>query len=452
MSDDIKYINGIVHCNDKISIAITTYSTDSYYTHACLESIRKWKTPRHEVIVACHDQSPLLEYYLKSCKEDGLIDKLFFTPKGYGHTMGVNLCFENATGDVFFNVANDVLIGPCLIDDCAYKLKNEPQIGLIGWHWYNEGTFYNGSQIHSYKLRDEKNPNLSAADEQNIRNAPWFTGKTFAGLGGPKWICLCNTGFFGIRKELWKKIGGFSKTYKHYWADDFLNYAVLEHGLDVRNFESKFRKPEYFYEFQYKNVDVEDRHRHEDRISLDPSLEDVFNHLSGGMSVSERQLLFNIGKSIPENKTILNVGLWRGTSLFIFMEALKNKHMSFIGIDCFDDIEIAAMSAQPAVSREEVSKYMQSFIGIKHHIQLIKANTLKLKEFPKADVIFLDAGHTKECIENDIVLAKAAINPGGLLIFHDYNQPMWPDVKVAIDNHFPKEKIKVFHTIAIVEV
>jgi GT2 family glycosyltransferase/predicted O-methyltransferase YrrM len=451
MSLDIKEISGPVHCNEKISIAVTTYSGQSYYTHACLESIRKWKTPKHELIVACHDQTPLLEYYLKSCQADGLIDKLIFTPHNYGHTMGVNKCFEAATGDVFFNIANDILIGPCLVDDCAYKLRNDKQIGLIGWHWYNDGTFYNGSKIHNYKLRDEKNPKLSANDEKNIRSAPWFTGKTFEALGGPYWLCLCNTAFFGIRKEVWQKVGGFSDKYRHYWADDFLNYAVLEQGLDVRNFEHKFRRTEFFHEFQYLNVDVEDRRRTEDHIELAAPLEAAFAHLDGGMSKLERQLLFYIAKTIPEGKTILNVGLWRGTSLFVFMEALKNKNMKFIGIDCFDDPEIAKMSAQPPVSRNEVISYMQPFIGPNHNIELIKANTLKLSEFPKADVIFLDAGHTKECIENDIKLALPALAAGGLLIFHDYNQPMWPDVTVAINQVFGKENVKSFGTLAIVQ-
>jgi predicted O-methyltransferase YrrM len=331
-------------------------------------------------------------------------------------------------------------------------LRTDKQIGLIGWHWYNDGTFYTGSKINNYKLRDDKNPNLSAADEQNIRAAPWFTGTTFNALGGTYWLCLCNTAFFGIRKDVWQKVGGFSDKYRHYWADDFLNYAVLEQGLDVRHFEHKFRRKEFFHEFQYMNVDVPDRRRTEDHIALDPALEAAFAHLDGGMSILERQLLFYFGKSIPEDKTILNVGLWRGTSLFILMEALKHKAINFIGIDCFDDPEIAKMSSQPAVSRNEVISYMQSFIGAKHNIELIKANTLNLTEFPKADVIFLDAGHTKECITNDIKLAKEAINPGGILIFHDYNQPIWPDVKVVIDANFPKEKIKTFQTIAIVQM
>lgn len=451
MSDN-KLITGKQEYSKRISIALTTYAHDTYYTHACLEAIRSWKTKRHEVLVACHDPSPLLEFYLRACEEEGLIDRLIFTPSEYGHTKGVNLCFDYATGDVLFNIANDIIIGPSIVDDCAYKLQNNKQLGLIGWHWYSDGTFWNNNKINSYRLRDDTKPDMSDVDEANIRKAPWFTGKAFEALGGPKWIHLCNTGFFGIRKELWKKIGGFSTTYRHYWADDFLNYAVLDQGLDISNFEPKFRKSCYFHEFQYSNVDVDDRHRHDDVIKLPEPLQESLTALEGGMSISEGQLLYQVARSVKEGNTVLNVGLWRGASLFIFMEAAKNKEMKFIGIDCFDLPDISVMSGQSPVTRDEVVSYMQPFIGEKHTIQLMKADTLKLNLFPKAHVIFLDAGHTKQCIENDIKLAKQAIVPGGMIIFHDYNQPMWPDVKVVIDANFPKEKIKVFNTLAIVEM
>jgi GT2 family glycosyltransferase/predicted O-methyltransferase YrrM len=435
----------------KISIAVTTYSTQSYYTHACLESIRTWKGNQHELIVACHDQSLLLEYYLKACLQDGLIDLLLFTEPGYGHTRGVNLCLEKARGDIFFNIANDMLIGDVLVGDCAAKLR-EDSVGMVGWHWYSEGETWQGDGTLKYDLRDGDNPFLSPSDEANIRSAPWFTGRAFLGMGGPKWIQLCNTAFFGMRRELWERIGGFDfAKYPHYWADDFLGYAVLDQGLDVIHFEPRFRKSPFFGEFSYDNTEVEHRHRDLDSVPLPPALEDYTEELTGGLSQPERQLLYQIARSLGPHKTVLHVGLWRGVGLMLFLQGLKNQPAEFIGIDCFDDEKVAGYSMQPPVSQTECLRYVSPFLAHHHNLRLIRANTLELDAFPAADVIFVDAGHTRECIEHDIRLAKRALQPGGILIFHDYGQPIWPDVKTAIDSAFSADVIRTFESLVVIQ-
>ena len=247
---EIAWLEGDAFNRDTISIAVTTYGTQSFYTHRCLEAIREWKERRHELLVACHDASPLLEFYVKACAKDGLIDRLIFTPSNSGHTMGVNRCFAEARGNLLFSLANDIELGPVILDDCARRLASNPQLGLIGWHWYNDGTFWDGDRIVRYQLRDAQRPDMDPADEHNIRSAPWFTGRAFQALAGPKWLCLCNTAFFGIRREVWEAVGGFSNTYRHYWADDFLNYAVLDQGLNVEAFPPKFRNDSHFHEIQ----------------------------------------------------------------------------------------------------------------------------------------------------------------------------------------------------------
>jgi GT2 family glycosyltransferase len=446
---DIAWLEGEAFNRDTISIAVTTYGTQSYYTQRCLEAIRSWKERRHEVLVACHDPSLLLEFYLKGCVKDGLIDQLIPTPTGYGHTQGVNCCFASARGHRLFNVANDIELGPVILDDCAQRLASDPQLGLIGWHWYNDGTVWEGDRLARYQLCDPQRPDMEPPEEQNVRSAPWFTGRTFNALGGPKRLCLCNTAFFGIRRDVWQTVGGFSGPYRHYWADDYLGYAVLDQGLNVEAFPGKYRHDAYFHEIQYSNVDVEDRRRNLDAIALPDRLEHYLDFLGGGLQADERQLLYQIARSLPDGATMMHVGLWRGTGLILCMAALK--HATFIGIDCFEMPDVAMQSAQPPVCREEVIEYLQPFLSPGHTVQLIKANTLTMASFPRADVIFIDAGHTEACIENDVRLAKAAIKPGGLLIFHDYGQPAWPAVKSAIDAAFEPQQLRVHNTLCVVQ-
>ncbi len=445
---DSTWLDGQALNRETVSIAVTTYGTQSFYTHGCLEAIREWKHSRHELVVACHDASLLLEFYLKGCVKDGLIDTLIVTPSGYGHTKGVNRCFAEARGNLLFSVANDIELGPAIVDDCAYRLGTNPQLGLVGWHWYNDGTFWEGDRIVRYQLRDEGQPNMDPADERNVRNAPWFTGRTFRALDGPKWLCLCNTAFFGIRREVWNAVGGFGDIYRHYWADDFLNYAVLDQGLNVEAFASKFHNEHHFHEIQYTNTDVEDRRRHADTIAIPSKLEHYLEFLEGGLGSSDRQLLYQIARSLPDGATMLHVGLWRGAGLMLCMAALRDAH--FIGIDCFDMPEVSAYSDQTPVDRDELVAYVQAFLSARHTLQLIRANTLAMASFPKADVIFVDGGHTKACIEHDVRLAKAAVNPGGLLIFHDYGQPKWPDVKRTLDATFSEDQMRIHGTLCVV--
>ncbi len=432
---------------DPISIAVTTYGTQSLYTHECLSAIRGWKTDRHELLVACHDASPLLEHYLRACVKDGLIDRLIETPSGYGHTKGVNRCFADARGRWLFNIANDIAIGPAMVDECARRLA-DPQLGLIGWHWYNDGTFWDGDRITRYQVRDEARPRLDPQDEQNIRRAPWFTGRTFVGLGAPLWLCLCNTAFFGIRREVWESVGGFSPVYEHYWADDFLNYAVLDRGLDVAAFPEVFRQDPYFREIQYAHVDVEHRRRHDDAVPLPGALEQHLSALEGGLSPSERQLLYQVARGLPDGATVLHVGLWRGAGLILFLSALARG--TFIGIDGFDLPGVSDYSAQPPVARDEFLAHTSPFVRRGHLLDVITANTLDLASYPRADVIFIDGGHTRACIEHDIRLAVEAVAPGGLLIFHDYGQPRWPDVTHAIDAAFSPAQRRVHDTLCLV--
>lgn len=431
------------------SIAVTTYGTQSFYTHACLESIREWKSKRHQLIVATHDESLLLDAYLSACVRDGLINHLIHAPHDNGHTRGVDDCFGVSQHDYFFNICNDILIGPAILDNCSMKLREDPGLGMIGWHWYTEGTFWNGSNLE-WHPRDSKDPNklMGEKDQSNCRNAKWYTGKAFNAMGGFKLCCLCNTAFFGIRSDLFRKVGPFSGPYRHFFADDFLNYAVLDQGYSISHFEKRFRNRNHFHEFQYDNVDVQHRHRNLDRIDIPVKLEGFLDALQGGLTREERSLIYWMARSIPDGATVLNLGVWMGASMILFLQGMNRGKV--VGVDCFNNPSISSMSGQPPVSLDTAKSTVLPFTKNDQDVSFIEANTLENPRLVNADYIFVDAGHTKECIENDIKLSMKYLNPGGTLIFHDYGQPMWPHVKPLIDSAFGS-KVKSFHTLAVVK-
>jgi len=433
-----------------ISIVVTTFGTDTLYTHACLESIRRWKNAHHELIVVVHDESPLLRAYLDACCGDGLIDHMLFAADGHGHTASVNLGAQTASADVFFNICNDIQIGPSIVDDCARKLHSDRQLGMIGWLWGgNPGVFWDEGSITRYRLHRKNDGILPRRHERNIRSAPWFTGRYFEGIGGPKRIRLCNTAFFGIRRGVLDQIGGgFAPTYRHFFADDFLNYAVLDQGYDIRSFDQRFRgKREFFFETQHDHKDVQDRRRREDSLPHDIACLSTAMQLGGGMSRDDLVYLHFLARAIPDGVTVTGVGVWKGASSIILLDALKERRVRFHFIDCFDLPGISAVSAQRPVSREQFTNAIEPFIASGHEVHVTRANSLALERFPRSEFIFVDAGHTKECISHDARLARDCLTEEGVAAFHDFDQPMGPHVKPVLEAMFPKLELR--ETVAV---
>ena len=57
----------------------------------------------------------------------------------------------------------------------------------------------------------------------------------------------------------------------------------------------------------------------------------------------------------------------------------------------------------------------------------LSVNFSELLEGGKADFIFVDAGHSYECVKNDSEKSFSVLNKGGVIIWHDYGAS-WPSV------------------------
>jgi hypothetical protein len=222
---------------------------------------------------------------------------------------------------------------------------------------------------------------------------------------------------------------------------------VLDQGYDIQNFDPKFRSKNYFYEFQYSHTDVPDRRRDADRVTCDKGYLDSIEVIHGGMSRAESTYLHLLTQAIPHGAIVTNVGVWRGSSAIVLLDALAGKRATFHFIDCFDLAGVSEMSAQPPATRDEFVRNIEPYVGRAHIINIVRANTLDLNSFPRSDFIFVDGGHTQECISNDVRLASSSLTPHGVAAFHDYGCPVWPAVKPALDAVFAR--LEVFETVAV---
>ncbi len=231
-----------------VSLVVTTYGSETAHTQRCLGRLREWKDERHQVVVVCHDETPLLRAFLELARRLGIVDDLVPAVPGHGHVRGVNLGFARARAELVFNVCVDMRIGPGVVDDCAARLRAEPRLGMIGWHydWSTtfEGTFWRGDVLeHTLRKHDDSRvpATLDPIHVANMRGAAWHTGRVFGAIGTRRILC-CNGSFFGTRKALWDRLGGFDDArYPRHWADDFFTYAVLDQGMDVANLPAAYR-------------------------------------------------------------------------------------------------------------------------------------------------------------------------------------------------------------------
>lgn len=80
-------------------------------------------------------------------------------------------------------------------------------------------------------------------------------------------------------------------------------------------------------------------------------------------------------------------------------------------------------------SAREQPRYRKS--NYSERVQQLYGNSLEtdfsvLTPVPP-DFIFIDAGHSDECVRNDTEKSMAVLAPGGCIAWHDYSQD-WPDV------------------------
>lgn len=63
------------------------------------------------------------------------------------------------------------------------------------------------------------------------------------------------------------------------------------------------------------------------------------------------------------------------------------------------------------------------------------------------DAIFIDADHSYDSVKADITNYLPKLKKGGILAGHDYDSVHFPGVIQAVDEHFGKDNIEVFHEV-----
>jgi predicted O-methyltransferase YrrM len=168
---------------------------------------------------------------------------------------------------------------------------------------------------------------------------------------------------------------------------------------------------------------------------------DHYYHSLEGWFNMETQYL-ELLDATPEGGTFVELGCYKGKSTsFIGVEIHKRKRdINFFAIDSFqgatNSTDANEIKAYEGISEiEESYTYNVSPIGNK--IKTIVSLTDKAAQYfndEEIDVLFVDAGHSRDAVKADIEAWLPKMKPNGIMAGHDYTA--WEGVNKAVTEVF----------------
>ena len=140
----------------------------------------------------------------------------------------------------------------------------------------------------------------------------------------------------------------------------------------------------------------------------------------GQMSKREVALLKACALSLPDDAIIVNIGAGFGTSAAAMLEEKPNSLI--FSVDKFKRTE----------EKDNLIK-----CGLDHlRVVRILGNSSDIGRvwFIDLDLLFVDGGHSREVVQDDINLWTPFVKFGGFILFHDYNHRNCPWITELVDH------------------
>jgi hypothetical protein len=153
---------------------------------------------------------------------------------------------------------------------------------------------------------------------------------------------------------------------------------------------------------------------------------------------------------IPNNGSMIEIGVWKGRSLCSVSDIIKSKNITVYAIDTFLGTESELQSTHQEAKYKTIKEqfiYNISSFGILENVKVFELTSEEFSKFHlPADLVFIDGDHSYKSIKSDI----KNYFPFALKIIagHDYDTN-WSGVIKAVGEFFTKFEIE--HDIWIVE-
>ncbi len=147
-------------------------------------------------------------------------------------------------------------------------------------------------------------------------------------------------------------------------------------------------------------------------------------------------------QEIVAGKRVMEIGSYCGLSTVVMARVAE--HVT--AVDYFD----GRGTPNPRDTRAEFESNLQRH-GVADKVRAVTPD--EQLPFSEYDVIYIDGSHEYRDVCLDIAAAMDVLAPGGLLVFHDYEQPAHPGVTQAVHSllHSGGAVLSVTNTLAVVQ-
>lgn len=142
--------------------------------------------------------------------------------------------------------------------------------------------------------------------------------------------------------------------------------------------------------------------------------------------------------AIPDthNKTLVQVGAWRGDATLIFAQHFKTVH----------DVDPYEGDTNEGYTMDDVyAAYVRNTGHLPNvqHYRLRSVDAAKTFHNASIDALYVDAIHTEPALTEDLNAWLPKVKDGGYVGGHDYGE-YFPGIPKAVHKFFSVESVKVF--------
>ena len=142
----------------------------------------------------------------------------------------------------------------------------------------------------------------------------------------------------------------------------------------------------------------------------------------GYLRRSEIYALAALACTLPEKPVVVNIGAGTGTSGLAFMQARDDLELY--------TVEIFEVSPTGGLENERNAFEKAGLLGEKRHHQILGDSRSVEWDKGPVDMVFIDGDKRYDL---DVAVWLPRVKKGGIVAFHDYGGPMWPQLKTLID-------------------
>jgi SAM-dependent methyltransferase len=149
--------------------------------------------------------------------------------------------------------------------------------------------------------------------------------------------------------------------------------------------------------------------------------------------------------STADKAVFVEVGAWLGRSTAFLAEEIQRsgKRIELYVVDTWGDVQYTAeMDAVIRANGGNIFELFRrnmarcGFLRLLHPCPCESTVAARMFPFGSLDFCFIDADHSYECVQADIVASRSRVKPGGILAGHDYNPADFPEVVRAVHGAF----------------